>query len=445
MVTLKQFIKNNSNKVFLSFLVLVLIIVVAYIPEGKVNPKVEKTNSTFGFTLLKDKKNEVPKFGSISSVESNTNNGFGYISSRKKKESSFSVINLNSKSDDKDFKLRVDKYFGTEVKKYLKSKKYNYAILNNNKVYVENVGNSLIRGFNDVIELGTVINSNGKLDSIIYISSLETPSYIKKIVDASYFSEYDNLSLSSNNTIDAIAGATITSVAVAKAINELINATKKDILADYVDGISRFSVVAKLSSMWIVNLILLIILFSVFVLKLIKNKKIRYLVYVFSVLWLGFYLNSSFTYLLFIKSFSGISLSVFTIAYLMLILASSIWDKNTYCRSVCPYGNAQRLIKNISPFKQKKLPFSNKRLKQFRLFITVIVVVSYFAGVNQITSYELFPHLFGMDISSVLLWISIVAIFISLWIPNLYCRAFCTTGCTLDLVSDIANKKRILR
>lgn len=445
MNTLKQFIKNNSNKVFLSFLVLVLIIVVVYIPESKVNSKVEKTNSTFGFTLLKDKKDEVSKFGSISSAESKPNSGFGYISGRKKKESSFSIINLNSKSEDKDFKLRVDKYFGPEVTKYLKSNNYNYAILSNNKVYIENVGNSLIRGFNDVIELGAIVNSNGKLDSIIYISSLETPSYIKKIVDANYFYEYNNLNLSRKNTIDAVAGATITSVAISKAIDELINATKKDILADYVDGISGFSVIAKLSSMWIINLTLLVLLFSVFILKLVKRKRNRYLVYVFSVVWLGFYLNSSFTYLLFIKSFSGISLSFFTIAYLILILVSSIWDKNTYCRSVCPYGNAQRLIKNISPFKQKKLPFNNKRLKQFRFFITVIVVVAYFVGVNQITSYELFPHLFGLDISSILLWISIVAIFISLWVPNLYCRAFCTTGCALDLVSDIANKKKILR
>lgn len=442
MKSIKKQIKKNTNKILLSILALVLIIVVAFLPENKVSVTTKTSDSKTGFTLLSDETNKVAEFGKISYESKKKNNGHAYISGRKKEKVSFSIINVNSKSDDKDFIKRVDELFHTESIQYFKSNHYNYAILNETSVYIENIDNNSVKGFNDVIDLGIVVNSENKLDSIIYISSNETPSYIKKVFDAEYFNKYEELSLNKKNVIDAVAGATITTVAVAKSVDELINSTKKNILSDYVDGISDFSVSAELNYMWIVNLVLLILLFSAFTFKLVKAKKYRYILYTFIVLWLGFYLNSSFTYLLFIKSFSGIELSIFTSTYLLLIIFTSIWDKNTYCKSICPYGNAQRLIIKVSPFKQAKLPFKTKRLKQFRYIISIVVIISYAAGVNRITSYELFPHLFGMDISSVMMYISVFAIFVSLWIPNLYCRAFCTTGCALDIVSDVSNKKK---
>jgi len=443
MKSIKIYLLEFANQLLLSLLGLILIIVIAFVPENKVNFASKVNSAKIGFTLLSDDDKGIAEFGKVNFQYNESKNGYAYISNKKRNKSSFAIINLNSASDDKVFQKRVAHYFNSESIQCFKSKNYNYAVFDNNSVYIENIGNNSVIGFNDVIDLGVIVNSSGALDSIIYISSNETASYINKIIEAEYFQRYDNLNLSKNNVIDAVAGATITTVAVAKSVDELINATKKDILSDYVDGISNFSVSAELDYMWIVNLGLLIILFSVFAFKLVKTKRIKNMLFVFSVLWLGFYLNSSFTYLLFIKAFSGIELSIFTSAYLLLILFSSIWDKNTYCRSICPYGNAQRLIKKVSPFKQKKFPFKNKRLKQFRYAISILIVISYFAGIDKITSYELFPHLFGMEISSFMLYVSVFAIFISLWIPNLYCRAFCTTGCTLDIIADLSNKKKI--
>ena len=442
MKSILKFVSSNANKILLSLLVVILSLVVFFIPESKIQTNTKSIKTQQGFNRLNGDSKGVEKFGRLNNKSSNSNNGYKYISNRKRKRRRYGRIDLSSKSNDKDFKKRVDDYFKDKGStKYLRSKNFNYAIVDNNIIYIENIDNCSVKGFNDVVDLGIVVNTSGVLDSIRLISSNETPSYMKKIVDAGYFQEYNGLSLSNKNTIDAVAGATITTVAIAKSIDELVNLTKNDILSDYVSGISNFSISAKLSYVWIVNLILIMILFSVFMFKLVKGKRARYLIYIFSVLWLGFYLNSSFTYLLFIKSFSGIELSVFTIAYLLLVLFSSIWDKNTYCRTVCPFGNAQRLIKKVSPFKQPRLPFKNKRLKQFRYVVTVIVVVSYFAGIDKVSSYELFPHLFGLDFSSVILYLSILVVFISLWIPNLYCRAFCTTGCALDGISDLSDSK----
>lgn len=435
-------------KIIVSFLILVLVIVVYFLPGQAVSvTKNSSADTNFGtYFIGEDTPNDIAgKYGSLDLNETKTH-GYGYIKNTHKEKTGFGQIEFENRLNDSAFVNRLKSRFTTDDIKVYSTSGISYALINGKQIYIENRGVTEINGFNGKINLAMVVNTEGVVDSVIYLSSEETPSYINKIVKTGYFNQYSNLQTSKQHTIDAVAGATITSVATAKAVNEIFVLAQHKILNDYLTGnFSNFNVVAKLNKKWIVNLILLIAVFGLLSFKKFRKKKMLIAISLFTVVWLGFYLNASFTYLLFIKSFTTTGLSVFTIAYILLTLGSTIWFKNTYCKYICPFGNAQRLMFRISPFKKQKTIIKNKHLKIARYVISIFVIVGYLSGFEILSEYELFPYLFSLNTFSVLFGISVLMLLISMRIPNLWCRALCPTGCILDMVSDISENRFLIK
>lgn len=427
--------KDLLLKIFLSITLSILFLIIIIKPDKQPDVNIEANNLSGGYQIIEEGENNRAEYGIIEETDATGGFGYGYIRNRKDKIEKNGLLELNNSVNDSAFIDNLREKFTSESIKMYAHSGINYALIDNQHLYFENTDFTRVVGFNGSIFLGVMINTEGKIDSIYYLSSSETPAYLQKIFRNNYFSQFQGLSTDKSHTIDAVSGATITSVAIAKAVNEAYMVGKDSFLSDYLSTSEmNFSVKSELNRMWIVNLVILVLLFFALNLKSIRKRKILTGIYIFTVLWLGFYLNSSFTWIMFEKFFRNTQLSVFAISYIALILYVSIWHNNTYCRYICPFGNAQRLIYKISPFKKYKIKIKNKYLKNFRYAITIFIIAGYLFGINIFSQYEPFPYFFGHNISTIMFFLSVGVVILSAFIPNIWCRALCPTGCTLDLL-----------
>ena len=176
--------------------------------------------------------------------------------------------------------------------------------------------------------------------------------------------------------------------------------------------------------------------------KLRKSKRYVLLTSIAAILYIGFFLNESFTYVTFIHPFIGTTLSSFMGLYALFVLLGAIWGKNTYCKYICPYGNIQRLQLKLSKGLNKKFFLKSKTIKQVRFTILFFLIIGILAGIRNLSHLEPFPYIFGLEIES--LWYFIFAVFGLLmnWIyPMIWCRLLCPTGSILDTISLISSKK----
>lgn len=374
-------------------------------------------------------------------LDEDSEGGFGLIGDEPDASQGFGQIIIGSSESDHEFSSRVSSEKDMKLLRVMAKSGFHFAELEDQSLYMENSGMSNIKGFSGPIDLALIIGNDGRLDSLIYQGSSETKSYLKKMNSAGYFNQYSGLELDRKHTLDAVSGATITSVAVARTVNELYQESLLVFPSRTSHRAGSFSVEAKLSKIWILNLTILSLIFALMSFRKTRKKPLILIISLVSVAWLGFYMNASFTCLLFVQAFVNQGLSVFTIAYIGLALASAIWFNNSYCKYICPYGNAQRLMLKISPFRKKSFILKNRQLKYIRYTVALGMITGYLAGLDMLSRYELFPHLFGMQISKLMFWISLATVLISLLVPNLWCRAMCPTGCVLDVIADLGENK----
>ena len=177
---------------------------------------------------------------------------------------------------------------------------------------------------------GVFINETGRIHESRLISSNETESYLKKIAKTEYYNQYTNQDLTKTHKIDAISGATITTKAIALTTTDLVQYVSVDPIEDLTDriGVSNYQTTASLTLMWIFEISLVFILFLyAYQKKLRKSKRFVILASITSVVYIGFFLNESFTYVTFIHPFIGTALSSFMGLYALFVLLGAIWGK----------------------------------------------------------------------------------------------------------------------
>lgn len=139
----------------------------------------------------------------------------------------------------------------------------------------------------------------------------------------------------------------------------------------------------------------------------------------------------------------GVTVSMLVAFYCALVLIGAIWDNNTYCKFVCPYGNVQRLITRILPNLRRSFFISSRWVKRARTMLTIVIVIGVILGQSQWASYELFPDLFGLEILTFWFCIALTSILIASIYPMIWCRLLCPTGEVLDWLSDLVSPARI--
>jgi NosR/NirI family nitrous oxide reductase transcriptional regulator len=306
---------------------------------------------------------------------------------------------------------------------------------------------SNVHGYAGVINVGVFIDASGNVASVHHVSSHETASYLRKILSHDYYERFKDLDLSQEYRIDAVSGATLTTQAIASTVTQVVKMSNPDPIENFsgISNIHLFSVSANLSWHWMVHIVVIFLIFLFgFQKKIRKSKKGIIVLNILSLVYIGFYLNNSFTYVSFLHPFLGTSISSLVGLYALFVLLGAIWGKNTYCKYVCPFGNAQRVTLLLTPKKYRsKFFLPNKWIKRFRDAITLVLIGGVLFGFRQWSNFELFPDLFGLEIRS-LWWVaSILLVLMSAKYPMIWCRLLCPTGSVLDAISEIVQIRRM--
>jgi len=313
------------------------------------------------------------------------------------------------------------------------------------QLYLENTGlNKNVKGYAGPIDIGMTVGMDGRIRSVRHLRSLETTSYLRNIEKAGFYEQFEGMPLDGKSyEVDFVSGASLTSEGIARSVSKLVSVARESPLEVYMDTpATGFDVKAVLPDTWMFSAALIAALFLVVRIKKVRqSKRLSLAICILSVLYLGFYLNNSFTYVTFLQPFLGTGWSYLLGAYATMLLASAIWDGNSYCRYVCPYGNVQRLLIRIVPFRGK-LPVSNRVLEIIRWAITLALVIGIVAGLRDWASYELFPDLFGIEVlDSPWFWLTLAVVLTSAYFPMLWCRMLCPTGAVLDGVAWLARSR----
>lgn len=296
-----------------------------------------------------------------------------------------------------------------------------------------------VLGYGGPINLGIVFNDEGHIVTVNHVSSKETQSYLRTIAEKGYYSQFPHLDMHGENTIDAISGATISTKAMAQIVNQTVPLVSPILLDNTIatNDLVFFGVIAKNTLFWIIHAFLIGAMFVYgFQKKYKKTKKHITILSVLSVVYLGFFLNSSFTYSTFLHPFLGTSISLFMGVYSLLTLLGAIWGKNIYCKYVCPFGHAQRLALKASK-NRFTTPFfiPSKWVDRMRDALAIVIITGITLGIRSWANFELFPDLFGLEYTTTWALVSIAIVLINLRYPFIWCRIACPTGAVLDGIS----------
>lgn len=315
------------------------------------------------------------------------------------------------------------------------------------QLYFENTGlNKHIKGYAGPIDIGVAIGLDGRIERVTHLHSAETTSYLRDIESAGFYEQFAGIRLDGESyRIDAVTGASLTTEAIAKSVSALVSIGRESPLEIYIDSEPEgFLVEAELPDTWVIDAALIAAIFILVWFKKVRRSRRMVLgINIAAVLFLGFYLNNSFTYVTFLQPFMGSGWSTMLGIYAALVLASAVWDGNSYCSYICPYGNVQRLMLRFGPKFRGHMPISNRILTALRWLITLVLIAGIFTGLKDWGSFELFPDLFGLEImESGWFWLSVFIILISAYYPMLWCRLLCPTGAVLDTLSGFARPGR---
>lgn len=386
----------------------------------------------FGYGLILDKNPERATFGLVANSEKNPALSKELANDILKHAQKFTndTIHLALKPSTDLYFVTVNNEDGSVKNIYLESTE----IIHN------------IRGYAGSINVGVILNNDGSIQSVHHVSSKETESYLQKISNSGYYEQFTETSLlKGDQQIDAVSGATLTSEAIAQTVSELIQKGTPDPISDYseTDQINGFSIRAVLDHLWILHITVIFLMFLYgFQKKLKKSKKQVLILCILSVVYIGFFLNNSFTYISFIHPFVGTSVSSLVGLYAFMVLLGAIWGKNTYCKYVCPFGNIQKLLNRVSPLQPRKFFLPNKWIKRTRAAIAIILLAGVLLGMRNWSNFELFPDLFGLQIASLWFFVAVITVLATMVYPMIWCRLLCPTGSILDGINDLIHYKR---
>lgn len=304
-----------------------------------------------------------------------------------------------------------------------------------------------IRGYGGEINLAVFLSEDGTIERIEHISSHETSSYLSDIKNAGFYEQFKDINITKGKQqIDAVSGATLSTEAMAKTVSALIEKGTPYPISNYaeINEINYFSLGAILNKIWVLHLSVIFLMFVFAIQQWIKKSKRNMMILsALSLIYIGFFLNNSFTYITFIHPFLGTTVSSFMGLYALMVLLGAIWGKNTYCKYVCPFGNVQRLLIHLNPIKTSRNFFiPNKWVKRIRAALTVILLSGILLGLRNWSNFELFPDLFGLSVLSVWFVVATLTVLATLIYPMIWCRLLCPTGAILDGISDLINFKK---
>ena len=350
-----------------------------------------------------------------------------------------------SKQEDENMELFLNQYTFFNSSEKINDIPLTFKVLNNNK----EVGFLVIdneNGYQSSITLATLIDLNGKIVDVQTYSENETPAFYKRIVETGFFESAfkdkfigDGFKVGYN--IDAISRATITSKAITKVVHKSAYYVGTKHLNIGVGNLYNGIHIGQLEiSLFI---LLLLVVFAYYT----KNRRLRYLVLIYSIVVIGFKFSQFISYSTFFAGITGKWPSLHDdFRWYILVFGALglnlISGKNLYCAYMCPFGAAQELGNRFA-----KLHFFKVSIRVNRILRFIPGTLAYFALALAlftqqvgVLNYEPFSLLYG-NLGTDIQWALLpLVIFTSLFVMRFYCHYACPVGYVLNLLLKLRTK-----
>ncbi|RJE48654.1 hypothetical protein A7K50_09995 [Dehalobacter sp. MCB1] len=315
-------------------------------------------------------------------------------------------------------------------------------------------------GYQSKVETMSIIDEKGMVEKVLVTKQGETPDFFERLYKQDYFNSFNGLSVKepiylggasgysgylagnqTTNYIDRISGSTVSSHAVAEAVNGgNLYLSRQIFNTAWTNPYDVFQLTWKELAMIVMYLIALA---GVYVKKLVR---IRIWVLLVSIGVLGLLINQFATANLL---FSLIHLQIPGITNIKwyVLIAGSLGfiiflGKNLYCAWICPFGAAQEFLNKVAGF--KPLGISQPVIKKLKLVPSTILWVALILGTclgNYGTlDYQPFGALFLLKATWVIWLMLPVFLFMSLFFNRFYCQFFCPVGFIYNLINRWRNK-----
>ena len=296
------------------------------------------------------------------------------------------------------------------------------------------------QGYGGPFVLALRIMEDGKIHEILPLEHKETPAFVKKIEDARYRDQFIGKSVGSDfivgGDIDAVSGATVTTMAAAEAIRK----------GAHLAAVEKFKLDPKWKKVpWKFGLDEILIL-AIFVLaffpKVYKEKPWKYIYTAATIAIVGFYLNAAIS----VGNIAGLALGyipgikdhlIWWILVAGTVLGVIFLGKNVYCYRVCPFYGIEYLLQKVSGI---KLNPSRVLLKRARIIVNFLLwlslMVSFLSKHPALGSFEPFAMMFSLNGTGIQWFILPMALIGSFFMSTFWCRFFCPCGQALTRLAQ---------
>lgn len=263
--------------------------------------------------------------------------------------------------------------------------------------------------------------SDGKISEIRPLPNSETPSFFSRTTVL--FSRWEGRTpeRAAQLKVDAISGATYTSMAIINNVNDGL---------DYYVGYTAGPKQSLPGKMWVA---LLVTLAACIVPLFVKNKMYNYVQLVANVIVLGFWCGQFLDYSMMLKFLSsGFVMPGAIVAIVMLVVAfiyPLFGHVQHYCNHICPLGSAQILVAQLCGYKIHLSSGTIKALDWFRKILwAVLMLLLWTDCLTGWMDLELFQAFQYESASIGIIIAAIIFVALSAVVSRPYCRFVCPTG-----------------
>lgn len=304
-------------------------------------------------------------------------------------------------------------------------------------------------GYGGPIKMAIGIDLEGKIQNAVIVNYKDTPSFVHMVLNHGYLKQFIGKditeSLNIEKDIDRISGATYTSRGIAKAISQGSHAVAR---TQFKLGVLDEKVAFKFGAKEISVLSLVILMLIGVVLK---NKKLRWVTLIGSLIFIGFKFNTPFSLAnvaaLLMGNFPSIRENL--VWYILMIgipVITIVAGRNLYCFWLCPFGALQEILSKIGGgnFKcsNKKIETNASKIRYVLVYLALLVSILLqspgFAG------YEPYSTLFGLQGFGIEWFILPLVLFPSLLIRRFWCRFFCPGMVFNEFILNLRSFKKFI-
>jgi Na+-translocating ferredoxin:NAD+ oxidoreductase RnfG subunit len=297
------------------------------------------------------------------------------------------------------------------------------------------------QGWGGPLKTAIWIGPDKTVRGVKVLSHRETPSFFQHLVGNGFFEQFSgkgiNAPLTLGEDVDAVSGATISSMGFTKSVREGAH-----LLANERYGIK----ITEPPVAWHFGMdeIILVLLYSVVLISLVKKvRKLRFFTLGGGVLFLGIHMNRPIS----LSNMTSILLGYLPSAHEQLfwwllvvgvLLLTLVMGKNFYCYWMCPFGGMQEFVTKIGGVRfrlSKKVTGVVKYTAYLLLWLALMI--TFLTGNPAMGTFEPFATLFSLKGVGVQWYLVSVTIVGSFFIPRFWCRFFCPVGVCLNRVGKV--------